>query len=134
VSPRRRLFERLQQGLRGRERHPLGVVQDEHLAARLVGGERGHTLDLSDLLDPDHRRALGVVPGRRGRDDLAVRVLAGRHAPARRARPAPLRRAERGLGERDRSEATPDARGADERVGVRQPVGRDRALEQGDRG
>src|SRR4029450_8052340 len=100
------LLERLEEGLRRRQRHRVGLVHDEYLHRRLDGSERGQTLELADTVHADRERALGIRLGRRGLDQVHVGMHAARDTlgGARRGRAAA---AHEGGGERLRGGLAP---------------------------
>ena len=117
-----RLLERLEERLRRVGRHPLGLVEDEDLAARRRGPQRRLTLQLADRVDADGPGASGLDSGGVGSDHVQIRVLArGRSSEAapRRTRAAVAIR--------------PEPVGPDERVRVGDAVARERAAQQVDR-
>ena len=130
-----RLLEGLQERVRGRGVHALGVVQHHDAARALVRLVAQRVLQLSDLLNLELRLGLAVVllaaledvqigVSAGGGSRTAVALTTGVALGHRRAR------AQERLSQRMRRERLTDAIWAAEQVGVVDPVAGERALQR----
>ena len=77
ITPRHRLFQRLQQRVAGGVVDRLGGIEDRHLRATVLRGERELFGQLADLLDHDFRAQPRAFLVRDEGHEVVVRVRAG---------------------------------------------------------
>ncbi len=119
-------FQRLQQRVRRRQGHPLGVIDEKDFHPTLVGGQGRQPLHLADLLDLN---MLAV-----GDDEVAIRMNQALHLFARRAPAASLILAEERLGEGQGGKLPADPRRADKGIRMGHPPRPDSSGEEIHRG